>query len=188
MRHGNLGRFVRGRKPKFHGCGAPSSVIYLWLQFWDLFPSFLSFVNKLTDVSSHWWKQFGIYAWLCMLLQNLGIAWSFTSPYPQRWAITITPCLWMGTETKLILCQHTWILISQVAVEGPTPFPSFVCFYSSWTAGLKMCHCPLALKSSALPFPEGSFVLLRIKEGIRRKWITNPKCILWVGEHNIFIW
>lgn len=29
---------------------------------------FLSFVNKLTAVSTHWWNQSGISAWLCMLL------------------------------------------------------------------------------------------------------------------------
>lgn len=43
----------------------------------------------------------------------------------------------MRTETKLILYQQIWILICQVAVEGPIPFPFSIYFYSNWTADSK---------------------------------------------------
>lgn len=67
----------------------------------------------------------------------------------------------MGTETKLILYQQIWILICQVAVEGPIPFPLFIYFYSNWTADWMECHCPLALEvlSSFVSEESGSLCL-----------------------------
>lgn len=93
-----------------------------------------------------------------------------TLPHPWNWAITDISCLWMGSETKLILCQQTLILVSQDGEEGPTPFPFFAYLCSYQTAGSRFCHCPQALKSSDLLFWVPKFVLSRIDKRTLEFW------------------
>lgn len=80
----------------------------------------------------------------------------------------------MGTETQLILCQQTLILVSQDGGEGPTPLPFFVYLCSYQAAGSKACHYPQALKSSALLFWVPKVVLSRINKRIFEFWRILP--------------
>lgn len=124
----------------------------------------MSFVNKFTAVSTHWWNQSGIAAWLCMLFLYLGITFSFFCILESR-LLLLSP-----TETKLILCQQTCIMSPRLQWRPLLLSLSLSAFtVAGWQTQRLQCPCPLALKSSALPFGEsGALCFSEPRKGSER--------------------